>query len=370
MPEFNILRTADIRRTPRVQQVEGIFDLKADEVSREEWTVSMPLEEQEWNVGLIVGASGSGKTTIATEVFGDAVKEFNWKEGESIVDSFPDTMSIKDITYALSSVGFGSPPNWLRPFHVLSTGEQFRANLARAIVSDGLVVLDEFTSVVDRTVAQIGSHSMAKAVRRRGGQFVAVSCHYDIVDWLQPDWLYEPADNQFTWRSVRRRPEVSLSIRRVDKRAWSIFSRFHYLSQSINQSATCFVAFMGETPVAFVGVLSFPHATASGWRLSRTVGLPDYQGLGIGTVMADRVASMMRATGKPVYDRMAHPAMIWTRAKSTNWRMTGKPGRISPVGKSSARPSMKATSASGRVTAGFKYVGRIDYDGARKLSII
>ena len=60
---------------------------------------------------------------------------------------------------------------WLRPFHVLSNGEQFRATIARALAESAkgreLVVIDEFTSVVDRTVAQIGSAAIAKTIRRR-----------------------------------------------------------------------------------------------------------------------------------------------------------------------------------------------------------
>ena len=40
--------------------------------------------------------------------------------------------------------------------------------------------MDEFTSVVDRQVAQIGAHAIQKYVRKHGRQFVAVSCHYDI----------------------------------------------------------------------------------------------------------------------------------------------------------------------------------------------
>jgi predicted ATPase len=368
--QLDIIRESKINRTPRVQQLEGIFDLNAETVSREEWQVDLPIVDFDWNIGLIVGASGSGKTTIANEVFGDSLKTFQWKENASIVDSFPENLSIKEITLALSSVGFGSPPNWLRSFEVLSNGEQFRANLARAIASDDLVVMDEFTSVVDRTVAQIGSHAMAKAVRRKGGQFVAVSCHYDIIDWLQPDWIYEPTNNKFIRRSVRRRPDIELEIRRVHRNAWNTFSKYHYLNHEINNSAKCFVAFIGDTPVAFEGVISFPHAVSPGWKLSRTVCIPDYQGVGIGNALADKVSSMMRATGKPVYSRISHPAIIRSRSKSPDWQMTGKPKRQAKLGQTSSIKGLSASLAQNRITAAFKYVGKIDYEGAKELSII
>ena len=83
--------------------------------------------------------------------------------------------SFKDIVELLSSIGFSSPPAWLRPFPVLSTGQQFRALLARLLAEAAgeLVVCDEFTSVVDRTVAQVGSAALARTVRQRGQQFIA-----------------------------------------------------------------------------------------------------------------------------------------------------------------------------------------------------
>ena len=82
MPLIDIVRETPIERTARVQQIEGVFDIKSSAVSREKWTANLPIHEKEWNVGLIVGASGSGKSTIAKEVFGDALREsFSWEKG-------------------------------------------------------------------------------------------------------------------------------------------------------------------------------------------------------------------------------------------------------------------------------------------------
>src|SRR5262249_38679634 len=149
-----------------------------------------------------------------------------WPTSGAVLDGFPETMEPRDVVALLSCVGFSSPPCWLRPFAVLSTGQQFRATLARllaealnerhgmphdaGVTAGGLVatsvaprvpsqpvVIDEFTSVVDRTVAQVGSHALAKAVRQHGLRFVAVTCHEDVADWLQPDWEYRPAEQRF-----------------------------------------------------------------------------------------------------------------------------------------------------------------------------
>ena len=100
---------------------------------------------------------------------------------------------------AFNAVGFSSPPSWLKPYSVLSNGEKMRCDLARAMLSgQKLFVFDEFTSVVDRTIAKIGSFAMQKAVRRTGKQFIAVTCHFDVEEWLMPDWVFDT--NTMTFR--------------------------------------------------------------------------------------------------------------------------------------------------------------------------
>ena len=135
--------------------------------------------------------------------------------------------SIKDITAVLTAVGFSSPPSWIKPYRVLSSGERFRCDLARAILEGGdLVVFDEFTSVVDRTVARIGSAAVAKAVRRMGRRFVAISCHYDIAAWLEPDWVLDMQSRRprsgggfggppSGWTSIDRTPRRGPCLRSI-----------------------------------------------------------------------------------------------------------------------------------------------------------
>src|SRR5262245_39842962 len=158
--------------SPRVLQVRGLFDLTAETTSTLSWDVELPLFQRPWNLGLIVGPSGCGKSTIARYLFAPAPPA-DWPADRSVLDAFPAELSVKDVAELLSSVGFASPPAWLRPYHVLSTGQQFRVNLARLLASAQPTmpaVIDEFTSTVDRTVAQVGSAALARTVRRRGLQ--------------------------------------------------------------------------------------------------------------------------------------------------------------------------------------------------------
>ena len=126
----------------------------------------------EWSVGLIVGNSGTGKTTIAKELFPNAyITNFEYTH-ETILDDMPSNRSVEEITKAFNAVGFSSPPSWLKPSQVLSNGETMRCDLARAILTDDeLFVFDEFTSVVDRQVAKVASIAIHKAIKRTEKKF-------------------------------------------------------------------------------------------------------------------------------------------------------------------------------------------------------
>lgn len=369
MSSFNIIRETPIIRTPRVMQLESIFDLPVLERSQLSWTINLPIEEKEWSIGLIVGPSRSGKTTIVRELFKDHIIEsFDWDSNKAIIDSFPSEMSIQEIIELLSSIGFSSPPSWLRPYHVLSNGEKFRVFIARALAEKkDMVVVDEFTSVVDRTVAKITSHSVQKIVRRRKQKFVAVSCHYDIIEWLQPDWIYEASTNVFSWsEGLQRRPPIEMEIKRVSKTAWNIFKAHHYLSSSLPMNSHCYVAFIQDEPVAFCAIRKFPGMFRfDHWIIARIVVLPDYQGIGIGRTITTYVASLYSTIGI-VFIVTSQPAMIKGLQKSLHWRMVRKP---SLSGKHS-RKSMMKTSAWNRMTTTFVYMGLPNYEDAKKFEIL
>ncbi len=408
MPRISCLKSVAIVRTPRVKQLEGMFDVQPSECSEMRWEVALPLEERDWQIGLVVGPSGCGKTTIARELFGEAmVSGFDWPHDKSIVDAFPSSMGIKDVVGLLSSVGFSSPPSWLRPFRVLSNGEQFRVTIARALAEQpALAVIDEFTSVVDRTVARIGSAAIARTIRRSKKRLVAVSCHYDIIDWLAPDWIYDPSANEFQWRCLsarverpagpeRRgpcRPPVCLEIARVHRAAWQIFKQHHYLSRELNKSARCFVAFVVDgaeacsgrpdatptvraalRPAAFTAVLHAPDALGGYWREHRTVCLPDFQGVGIGNALSEFVAALFVAPDsqgriKRYCSRTSHPAMIRHRANSPLWTMLG--GLSFSRKHTSQYAAFNRSAALHRLTAGFRFVGQPNVKAARDLGII
>lgn len=371
MPVVDLVVSTPVVKTARVLQLGGLFDVPPTDRSERRWSVSLPIESNDWQIGLIVGPSGSGKTTLAREAFGEhIVGGYDWPTDKAVVDGFPSGLSIKDVTGALSSVGFSTPPAWLRPFRCLSNGEQFRATLARALVDPReMVVVDEFTSVVDRTVAQIGSAAVAKAVRRQPGKrFVAVTCHDDVEEWLCPDWVVRMPESTFARRSLRR-PEIELEVRRVAADAWNLFKHHHYLDTTLNKAAKCFAAFWRGRPVAFASALCSPGKLST-WREHRTVCLPDFQGVGIGNVLSEYVAGLMACLGRPYRSTTGNPAMIRHRAKSPLWKMLREPSRTTQ-GKLTTCASGGAVinRATGRLTAGFEYVGPKRYEDARRFGL-
>lgn len=370
--KIDVVRETAVSTSARARQLEGMFDVPREEKSRVEWHGEIDFDEHDWQIGAIVGPSGSGKSTLLREIFGTH-KQLRWK-GASVIDDFDAKLGMQDVAEVCQAVGFNTVPAWLRPYDVLSGGEQFRVDLARRLVeSPELIVVDEFTSVVDRQVAKIGAHAVQKYVRRNGRRFVAASCHYDVIDWLQPDWVLEPTSMQITWRSVQPRPRLDAAISPVPYSAWRLFAPFHYLTHELNRTARCFVLFVEGQPASFAAILRRPHATARNiMGFSRSVTLPDWQGLGLQFILTEYIAAMYRAIGERVRTYPAHPAFVRGYDRSPLWKLEKKPGTFGPrVGATSGMRRADGTvswRAGSRPCAVFEYIGpAIAEDEARRV---
>ena len=175
--------TSGVNRDEFIAASEKAFDCAFDGTSTfYPWKLPTKLPKK-FKLGVIVGSSGSGKSTLLKQL--GIAEQPQWYSTKSIISHFdsPDEGINK-----LSSVGFNTIPSWYKPYHVLSNGEKFRADLARKIKSNA--VIDEYTSVVDRTVAKAASVALSRHIQNNDIENVVLStCHYDIVDWLEPDWV-------------------------------------------------------------------------------------------------------------------------------------------------------------------------------------
>lgn len=173
-----------------IQASEKAFDCAFKGVSTfQPW--EKPQVPEKFGIGVIVGSSGSGKSTLLKE-FG-IEEQPDWNPNKAVVSHFdtPDGAINK-----LGAVGLNTVPSWYKPYHVLSTGEKFRADLSRKLKDNA--VIDEFTSVVDRNVAKAASTALSKYVKNNGINNVVLStCHHDIIDWLEPDWVIDTDTGHF-----------------------------------------------------------------------------------------------------------------------------------------------------------------------------
>ena len=316
--------THKIKNDKYTEYVYEAFDIQ----NKEETIVSVPMNIQEsnnfdWNIGIILGGSGSGKTTILKQI-GD-IKKPQFDSEKSLISNF-DWLEPKDATLALTSMGLSSVPTWLRPFHTLSNGEQYRASLAYLVASstnEDIILVDEYTSVVDRDVAKAMSFALQKYIRRQNKRIILASCHYDILDWIMPDWTCSPQNGGALERCdyLRQgRPKIELQISRVEPKTWDFFKKHHYLTEDLNKSAKCILFEWNFKPIGICCVLNTPiNNNPNGVGISRIVVLPDYQGLGIGSKICDFIGGIFNNNNNDLYIKTANPSLGEYFNRSTNW---------------------------------------------------
>lgn len=349
MPTFNIIKEVKPKKTFRVASVMGKFDLSSEHII-EQFNGDIKIPEN-WQIGLIVGKSGTGKTTIAKELFPDSyITNFEYK-AECILDDMPENKSVEEITSAFNSVGFSSPPSWLKPYSALSNGQKMRVDLANAILSDKeLFVFDEFTSVVDRNVAQIGSFAMQKAIRKTNKKFIAVTCHFDVKDWLLPDWIFDTDTMTFQLfeGQKKNRPEIKFEIYETrDKSIWKMFAKHHYLSHTHNNAARVFVAFINEQVAGFLSVLHLPNKDPRIKKVHRLVILPDYQGAGFGIKFLNEVGKIYKNDNWRYTITTSAPSLIYALKKIKNWN-------CNHLGRTTPHRGLSMKASSNRITASFE----------------
>ena len=337
----------------------------------------IPIDDSGWCLGLVVGPSGSGKTSIGKKIFGeDAFYDFeNWPVDKPIIDAIAPTIPFDDVTKALAGVGLGSVPSWLRPFPVLSNGEKFRANLARVICeAPDRVVIDEFTSVVDRQIAKVGAYAFSKNWKRvsKEKKCVLLSCHYDIIDWLEPDWVYDIATGKYQGRGLWRRPEIELEIYQTNWRFWPLFMPHHYLKAGPMPASKVYLGVVDGVPVAHVGVAPKSKGKSVETRGGRFVVMPEWQGLGLGLTFRNYVAQLQLDGAGVVAGRKcthlsttSHPGLARAYRKDPKWQQITCPlhGQNTAHTKNTAkRQGKKKTGFEGfgghfRAVQGFRYIG-------------
>jgi ABC-type ATPase with predicted acetyltransferase domain len=285
--------------------------------------IDMP---DDWNIGLIVGASGSGKSTLASHLYGSDCFETVLDLSLPVIEQFPKDMSYDACVSNLLGVGLSSVPCWVRPAVTLSNGQRFRAEIALQIArKKDFIVIDEWTSVVDRTVAKCMSACIEKYARRENKKIVLCSCHYDVEEWLQPNWVIDCNMNLFTRRLLQQRTEkLEFEIREVDKSTWQMFSKYHYLSDKTPGGIVFYFGlFHNDIQIGFQCFANYtPHGDKTKKMIlhsNRTVIHPDYVGLGLGMKLIDETSRIMHEREYRIMGKFSSISVFKSMQKNILW---------------------------------------------------
>lgn len=279
------------------------------------------LKELDFQILVITGASGSGKSTFS-KYFGKE-EQIEWNNKKAIISNFDNP---NDAVEKLIATGLNSIPTWCKPRNVLSVGEGFRADLARKLKSN--CVIDEFTSTVDRNVALSCSVSISKYIRKNNLQkCVFVSCHKDFIDFLCPDYVIDLDDEAIfdTRRLPRKKIDIQIFERKNKREIWNIFRQHHYLSEELNIASHLYCAYWNDTLIGMCAILPQPSGNyQNAFRIHRLVILPDYQGLGVGVKLLESICDIYKYHNKTMYLRTSHVKLLNYMKNSNKWFGNGK----------------------------------------------
>ena len=204
---------------------------------------------------------------------------------------------------------------------------------------------------MDRQVGRVTSAAVAKLVRRENLRLVAITCHYDVEEWLQPDWVIQPHLSSFAWRHLQRRPPITLDIFPVDRATWRMFRHHHYLSANLpnGPGGQAYGGFVDGECIAFAWVCGLAHpakSVAKIRRARRLVVLPDWQGLGIGTRMEEAIAERYHEQGYRFRSLAVHPGLVRHYIRSPRWALTALPPKQARSGRSAHKGLMSHQNSS------------------------
>lgn len=320
---------SEVSTSFRCQKAANSLDIDVEKKSIHHLEIAADLSTP-FNVGLVLGASGSGKTTLAKKVFGDNCFESMIDLSKPIIDQFPADWSYDDCAVALAGMGLTAVPCWIRPAYTLSNGQRARAEAALLLAqsSRDTIIIDEWTSVVDRTVAKVMSHCLQKYARRTKKRIIVLSCHYDVIEWLNPDFVIDCNVAEYTDRramvgAFKRADQLRLDVREIGRKSWKSFSKYHYLSDNLpGGKIYTYGLFEGDTQIGFQCFAAYIIGNHTTFFSNRTVIHPDYAGLGLGIRLINETSKDMVRRGFRVKAKFSSLPIYKAMARQAEWVCT------------------------------------------------
>ena len=329
MQTYELTLKSDVSKSFRCKKAANSLDIDSEKKSVHHFKVDADIETA-FNVGLIVGASGSGKTTFAKKLFGEDCFDEVLDLSKPVIEQFDKDYSYDECASMLAGVGLTSVPCWIRPAYTLSNGQRARAEIALQISNKdkSTIIIDEWTSVVDRTVAKVMSHCVQKHARKTQKKIILCSCHYDVEEWLQPDWVIDCNKQLYKdWRGVRRnrKEKLEFEIGKADKSSWRYFSKYHYLSDKLpGGHIVLFGLYHQNEQIGFQCFANYvPHrkGTKMIMHSNRTVVHPDYAGLGMGITLINKTSKIMMDKGYNVMAKFSSTPVFKAMDRQSCWSL-------------------------------------------------
>lgn len=150
--------------------------------------------------------------------------------------------------------------------------------------------------------------------------------HYDILDWVKPDWVFDTKTKVFERGLARQRPKIDLQVFKVNQSYWKYFKPHYYLNLPMPPCAEYFIGVVDGELACHVAVA--PFFTSNGYRATRLVTMPEWQGAGVGMKFLEWIAQYhLEGNGRcnkkfPTYFHTSHPQLCMALRKSKKWVQT------------------------------------------------
>lgn len=162
-------------------------------------------------------------------------------------------------------------------------------------------------------------------------------------------------------KKKNEKPKIKLQVQRVEAKIWNelSFHKYHYLTPALNPSAKCFLFTWEDVPVAFIAILNSPRkGMANGYSVSRLVIFPDYQGLGLSSIILNFCGGILKSLGNDyyLYMKTIHDKVGDFMGRNINWEATSYNGKVRTE-KSAISEGKRYQNRLTRKSYCYKYVG-------------